>query len=46
MKYILLAAAIVLGLIALKLTKFAILFGLIALVIFLLIRSGLFGKKW
>jgi hypothetical protein len=46
MKFILLAAAIVLALIALKLTKFALLAGLIALVIFLLIRSGLFGKKW
>jgi hypothetical protein len=44
MKYLLIAG-VVLALIALKLTKLAIIFGLIAIILFLVARSGLFRKK-
>jgi hypothetical protein len=42
-KYLLIAGAVV-ALIALKLTKLAVIFGLIALIIFLIARSGIFRK--
>jgi hypothetical protein len=46
MKYLVIAGVILalLALIVLKLTKLAIIFGLIAFVIFLAARSGLFNK--
>jgi hypothetical protein len=43
MKYLVLIG-IAVALIALKLTKLAIIFGLLALVLFLVARSGLFRK--